>query len=65
MLTEQRQENYKVNCIVNIMCKFCQTEEVTLRHTLYQCERLAKLRLECIGEPYPDTLPTPPRPLAT
>lgn len=36
------------------MYRFRQTEEETSQH-LCQCGRLARLRLECIAEPYPGT----------
>lgn len=43
----------------NVMCKICQTEEVTSQHILRQYKGLARLRLESIDEPYLD-IPSPP-----
>lgn len=38
-----------------VMCRFCKTEEEASKHILLQYQRLARLRLECLGELYPDT----------
>lgn len=37
------------------MRRICQTKEDILQHTLRQCEELAKVKLKCVGSPYPDT----------
>lgn len=39
----------------NAMCRICETEEQTLQDILCQCEGLDRMRVQSIGELYPDT----------